>query len=78
MSEENVAIVQAIQPVGRVDLVELFREGPSAMAGPADIEISAFSGDADIEFVGQAVGPLRDRRLTGVEGLIEPARTSSP
>ena len=66
-----MAIVQAIQRVGRVDLVELFREGPSAMAGPADIEISAFSGDADIEFVGQAVGPLRDRRLTGVEGLIE-------
>ncbi len=70
MSEENVAVVRAIQPAGRVELVELFREGPSAATGEG-IDIAAIDPDAEVRFVGQAVGPLQDHRLTGVEGLIE-------
>jgi ketosteroid isomerase-like protein len=71
MSDENVAIVRSIQPTERVDLVELFAQGASEGSVPGNIDIDVVSDDAEIEFVGQAVGPLQDRRLRGVEGLIE-------
>ena len=38
---------------------------------PAGIDINAISSDAEIEFVALESGPLRDRRLIGIEGLIE-------
>ena len=71
MTRENVEVVRAIQPAGSLDLVELFRAGPSAGVGPEGIDVAAISSDADIQFMALESGPLQDRQLIGVEGLIE-------
>jgi hypothetical protein len=49
----------------------LFRGGSGVEEVPEELDITAIGSDADIRFVAQEAGPVQDRHLIGLEGLIE-------
>jgi len=68
MSQENVEVVKAIQPTG-VDLVEYFRDLPTAIAaGQGAVQL--FADDVEVVFI-PASDPGPRPSFTGVQGIRE-------
>jgi ketosteroid isomerase-like protein len=73
MSQENVEVVKRAQP-RNIDMVKLFRGSnapdPAVTPDTADIDITVFEDDFEVEFISQTAGSLRPSSR-GPEAFVE-------